>query len=332
MTESDPSSPSLVNNSESDLSPVGRTRLLADIPPTTDRERELRSKFLNASTPKEHNLTLKYFAASQSGDKQTLKQLRHQILARRTRRHPPADAVPGLDVPPLREHAWLDSLADAGVKMSSNFYDRFQESITPNPPVINLGDDSELPATAMAQGDNTEVVYQRRTGGPSRLKELLVAEGSTSDRHGEDATSPGTNALWLPEDTTSGPLTVEIDGLWRQDALDLGYPRIARNLYHMPSLYKLVVPSEGSIITECPPSHVAVYTHHFEFGLRFPLDSFLVEILNAFNVCLAQLTPLAVRNLIAYIWVIRFFNFPPSINLFRHIHWLKKNGSSRLIG
>ena len=125
MTQSDPSSLSLLNNSESDLSPVGRTRLLADIPPTTDRERELRSKFHNdPSTPEEHNLTLRYFATSQSGDKQTLKELRHQILARRTRRYPSADAVPGLDVPPLREHAWLDSLADAGVRMPSSFYDR----------------------------------------------------------------------------------------------------------------------------------------------------------------------------------------------------------------
>ena len=216
--------------------------------------------------------------------------------------------------------------------MPSNFYDRLQESITPNPPVINLGDDSDLPATAMAQEDNTEVVYQRRTSDPFRSNEPLVARSSTSDRHGEDATGPGTNALWLPEDTTFGPLTIEIDGLWRQDALDLGYPRIARNLYHMPSPYRLVVPSEGSIITECPPGHVASYTHHFEFGLRFPLDSFLVEILNAFNVCFTQSTPLAVRNLIAYIWVLRFLDFPPSINLFRHIHWLKKNGSSRLTG
>ncbi|KMT17199.1 hypothetical protein BVRB_2g039020 [Beta vulgaris subsp. vulgaris] len=98
ITESDPSSSSVDPISEPDSSPVGRTRLLADIPPTIDRERELRSKFLNdPSTPEEHNLTLKYLTARQSGDKQTLRELRHQILARRSRRHPPADAVPGDD-------------------------------------------------------------------------------------------------------------------------------------------------------------------------------------------------------------------------------------------
>ena len=56
-----------------------------------------------------------------------------------------------------------------------------------------------------------------------------------------------------------------------------------------------------TIVTERPPGHVAVYNHHFEFGLRFPLNSNLLKILNAFNVCLAQLTPLANRNLIVYI-------------------------------
>ena len=129
----------------------------------------------------------------------------------------------------------------------------------------------------------------------------LTGESSHPSQPEEVVVGLGKDALWLPEYATSGPLTVEIDELWRQDALDLAYPRVARNLYHMPSRYRLVVMAEGAITTKCPPRHVAVYTHHFEFSLRLPLDSFLVNILNAFNVCLAQLTPLAIRNLIAYI-------------------------------
>ena len=127
ITGSDPSSPSVDRDSTIDLSPVGRTRLLADIPPTVERERELRSKFLNdPSTPEEHNLTLRYLTASQNGDEQMLRELRHQISARRSRRHPPIDVVPSLDVAPLREHAWFDILADAEVRVSSDFYDRLQ--------------------------------------------------------------------------------------------------------------------------------------------------------------------------------------------------------------
>ncbi|KMT19594.1 hypothetical protein BVRB_1g012100 [Beta vulgaris subsp. vulgaris] len=209
LTESDPYSPSVDQTSEPETSPVGRTRLLADIPPTTDRERELRSKFLNdPSTPEEQNLTLRYLTASQSGDKQTLRELRPLILARRTRRHPPADAVPGLDVPPLREHAWLDSLADAGVRVSSSFYDRLQESVTPNPPIIDLGDDSDSPS-AMAREDGNEATYQRRTDA-SASKAPMVEEDSQSGREEADEVGPGTNALWLPEDACNGPLTMTV--------------------------------------------------------------------------------------------------------------------------
>ncbi|KMT08304.1 hypothetical protein BVRB_6g141710 [Beta vulgaris subsp. vulgaris] len=207
ITESDPSSPSVDPTSEPDLSPVGRTRLLADLPPTTDRERELRSKFLNdPSTPEEHNLTLKYLTASQSGDKQTLKELRHQILARRARRHQPTDAVPGLDVPPLREHAWLDSLADAGVRVSSDFFDCLQECVTPNPHIINLGDDINSPTSAMAQDDHAEAVYHRRTDNAS-TKAPVTEENPLSDQEDEPDVGPGSGALWLPEDATNGPLT-----------------------------------------------------------------------------------------------------------------------------
>ncbi|KMS98165.1 hypothetical protein BVRB_4g094930 [Beta vulgaris subsp. vulgaris] len=226
LTESDPSSPSVDQTSEPDISPVGRTRLLADIPPTTDRERELRTKFLNdPSTPEEQNLTLRYLTASQSGDKKTLRELRHQILARRTRRHPPADAVPGLNVPPLREHAWLNSLADAGVRVPSNFYDRLQEFVTPNPPIIDLGDDSDSPGT-MAREDDNEVTYQRRTD-VSASKAPMVEEGSRTEE--ENETGPGTAALWLLEDNCNGPLSVEIDEPWRRDALELHYPRLKKN-------------------------------------------------------------------------------------------------------
>ncbi|XP_057251317.1 uncharacterized protein LOC130591664 [Beta vulgaris subsp. vulgaris] len=150
MTESEPSSPSLHGGSSSSDSspPDGRTRLLADLPLTSDREKELRSKFLNdRSSPELANLTTQFLTARMSGDNQTLKELRHQILARRTLRHPPPDAVPGLDVQPLREHAWLESLADAGVVTDPSVFDRLARDPTPShpshPPVVNLGSDSD---------------------------------------------------------------------------------------------------------------------------------------------------------------------------------------------
>lgn len=79
-------------------------------------------------------------------------------------------------------------------------------------------------------------------------------------------------------------------------------------------------------MTDCPAGHVAVYAHHFELGLRFPLDLVLVKILKAFNVCLAHLTPVTMRNLITYVWVCRYLDFPETLNLFHRLHWLQRNG------
>ncbi|KMT13349.1 hypothetical protein BVRB_4g084400 [Beta vulgaris subsp. vulgaris] len=50
----------------------------------------------------------------------------------------------------------------------------------------------------------------------------MVEEGSRSEE--ENETGPGTGAFWLPEDDCNGPLSVEIDELWRRDALELHYP------------------------------------------------------------------------------------------------------------
>lgn len=69
-------------------------------------------------------------------------------------------------------------------------------------------------------------------------------------------------------------------------------------MYGFPTDYKLVILVEGSTVIDCLVGHVAIYAHHLEFGLCFPQDLVLVKILNAFNVYLAQLTPLAVKTLL----------------------------------
>ncbi|KMT19253.1 hypothetical protein BVRB_1g014350 [Beta vulgaris subsp. vulgaris] len=51
----------------------------------------------------------------------------------------------------------------------------------------------------MAQEDNAEVVYQRRTG-VAASKAPMVEESSRSGREEDDEVGPGTSAIWLPED------------------------------------------------------------------------------------------------------------------------------------
>ncbi|KMT17215.1 hypothetical protein BVRB_2g039180 [Beta vulgaris subsp. vulgaris] len=124
MSESEPSSPSLDGGKSSSVSSPRdeRTRLLADLPLMADMAKELRSKFLNErSTPEQENMTIQYLSARMSGDNQTLRELRHHILARKVVRNPPPNVVPGLDVQHLRKHAWLDSLADAELTVPADF-------------------------------------------------------------------------------------------------------------------------------------------------------------------------------------------------------------------
>ncbi|XP_048494293.1 uncharacterized protein LOC104898621 [Beta vulgaris subsp. vulgaris] len=101
MSESEPSSPSSPGGGQSSSvsSPWGGwTRLLPDLPLIVDMAKELRSTFLNdCSTPEQESLTSQYLSFRMSGDNQTLRELRNQILARRTIRNPPPNVVPGSD-------------------------------------------------------------------------------------------------------------------------------------------------------------------------------------------------------------------------------------------
>lgn len=97
--------------------------------------------------------------------------------------------------------------------------------------------------------------------------------------------------IWLTLDYSSGLKTVTICKKWREHALSLNYCWVSEELYGFPD--------EGAKVTNCPGVRIFIYAHHLVFGMRFPLDLVLVKILKAFNICLAQLTPLAVRNLVA---------------------------------
>ncbi|KMT01915.1 hypothetical protein BVRB_9g209400 [Beta vulgaris subsp. vulgaris] len=139
MTESEPSSPSLDGGQSSSVStPMdGKSRLLADLPLKADMAKELRSKFLNDhSTPEQENLTSQYLSARMSGDNQTLKELRHQILARRTLRNPPPDVVPGLDV----QHLSMD---ETGTVPSTSGQDPAS-----HPNEITIGESSAMPSSS----------------------------------------------------------------------------------------------------------------------------------------------------------------------------------------
>jgi hypothetical protein len=67
---------------------------------------------------------------------------------------------------------------------------------------------------------------------------------------------------------------------------------------------------------------VVVYRSFMKAGLRFPLDSILVEVLKTFEVYLHQLTPEAIIRIWVYIWAMRSQGQEPNAKCFCNLHEL----------
>jgi hypothetical protein len=67
---------------------------------------------------------------------------------------------------------------------------------------------------------------------------------------------------------------------------------------------------------------VVVYRSFMKAGLRFPLNSVLVEVLKTFEVYLHQLTPEAIIRIGVYIWAMRIQGIEPSVKCFCNMHEL----------
>lgn len=198
------------------------------------------------------------------------------------------------------------------------------------PPVVDLRSDND---SITSMDETAAAPSSSGRDSASRPNEIAIGESSrmpSSSRpepipNRDDALHSG---IWLPIDYSHDPKNTVICKGWRAAVLELDYCKVAKDLYALPPEYNLVIPAEGSRVIDCPRGHIAVYAHHFEYGLRFPLDLVLAKILQAFNICLAQLTPLTMRNIIAYVWVCRDLDFPETLYLFRRLHWLRQNDSA----
>jgi hypothetical protein len=65
-----------------------------------------------------------------------------------------------------------------------------------------------------------------------------------------------------------------------------------------------------------------VFRSFLKAGLRFPLSSFVVEILKIFEICLHQLTPEAIIRMSIFVWVVRSQGLEPNAKSFCNIHEL----------
>ncbi|XP_056698951.1 uncharacterized protein [Spinacia oleracea] len=155
------------------------------------------------------------------------------------------------------------------------------------------------------------------------LCEQVLREGDL-DVEPDSDTEEMSYRVESPPPAGSAVYKAKIIKSFRDRAIKDDHPRWAKEYLKLPKGYRLVIPAEGSVILDCPPDHIGVYAHHLDFGLRFPLHPFIEKVFRAWNVCLAQVTPQVVRNVVAFTWLLSFKQWPQTINLFRRLIWLKK--------
>uniref|UniRef100_A0A803NEN7 Uncharacterized protein n=1 Tax=Chenopodium quinoa TaxID=63459 RepID=A0A803NEN7_CHEQI len=187
--------------------------------------------------------------------------------------------------------------------------------------VLNDDDDSD---EEVNQGDNAE--------SPERAEMIdLMAQVTHEESLDEEYDSETDEVdfrqpLILP--SNSKVAEASVSKVWLKLAEEKEYCRKAKRFYGLPDGYELTLPPPSATVLDCPDDHIAIYAKHFEFGLRFPFHPFIAKNFKAWNVCLVQVTPPTIRAVIALVWVLLFKNFPLTLNLFRRLITLKRDGQS----
>lgn len=86
--------------------------------------------------------------------------------------------------------------------------------------------------------------------------------------------------------------------------------------------YLLVRPDASHTILSPPPGCTAFYYKAMEMGLRFPLTQFEKDILNAYNLCLGQLSPNSKGGILAVQVICDIIGVKPTLTLWRHLYKL----------
>jgi hypothetical protein len=135
---------------------------------------------------------------------------------------------------------------------------------------------------------------------------------SSSDSDGFDAESENEGAKdwpWRPSHVVFGKSTI------KQGQIDAMRGRYFRDISIMRAGGESNVPLPEA-------DEVVAYRSFMKAGLRFPLDSMLVEVLKTFEVYLHQLTPEAIIKIGVYIWAMRSQGQEPNAKKICNMHEL----------
>jgi hypothetical protein len=118
------------------------------------------------------------------------------------------------------------------------------------------------------------------------------------------------------------------DRPWRPSHAVFGKSSIKENhLVNMRGRYfrdlSVVRADEGEKTCPTPEENeVVIFRSFLKAGLRFPLSSFVVEILKIFEIYLHQLTPEAIIRMSIFVWAVRSQGLEPNAKSFCNIHEL----------
>jgi hypothetical protein len=145
-------------------------------------------------------------------------------------------------------------------------------------------------------------------------KEILEGlSEDTDDSDSYDAESEGEDSEdrpWRPSHAVFGKSTI------RQSHLDNMRGRYFRDI-------SIVRADNGDrTVPVLEENEVVIYRSFFKAGLRFPLSSFLVEVLKIYEIFLHQITPEAIIRMGIFVWAMRSQGLEPSAKCFYSMHEL----------
>jgi hypothetical protein len=169
---------------------------------------------------------------------------------------------------------------------------------------LSLSEEMHLGFLQSIAKTNTEKITRETLEGLSE---------DTGDSDSYDVESGGEDSEdrpWRPSHTVFGKSSI------KQSHLDTMRGRYFRDM-------SIVRADDWEKTVPTPEENeVVIFRSFLKAGLRFPLSSFVVEVLKIFEVCLHQLTPESIIRMGIFVWAVRSQGLEPNAKSFCNIHEL----------
>src|SRR5688572_3523368 len=181
-----------------------------------------------------------------------------------------------------------------------------------------MSEDKKIPAETKLSLEEEKnlgfLIAMAETNTEKITKEILEGlSEDTDDSDSYDVESDGEEAEdrpWRPSHSVFGKSSI------KQSQLDTMRGRYFRDM-------SIVRANDGEKTVPTPEENeVVIFRSFLKAGLRFPLSSFVVEVLKTFEVYLHQLTPESIIRMGIFVWAVRSQGLEPNAKSFCNIHEL----------